>query len=182
MADAADILAFWYGEDPDTAREEWFEGGPAFDDLCRRFQPDWEDARAGGRAGWVDAPSSLLAFVILTDQIPRNLFRKDERAFATDARARAATRHALVHGWDQVMRPLERLFLYLPLEHSEDLRDQRDCVRLYEAMGVERYVEYARKHLELIERFGRFPHRNVMLGRTSTADEEAFLEAKGRGF
>ena len=182
MADPVEILAFWYGGDPDIERENWFRGGPDFDDACRRFQPDWEAALAGGLTAWRAAPSSLLAYIILTDQIPRNIFREDGRAFATDALARSAARHAVAHGWDRVMRKLERLFLYMPFEHSEDLADQAECRRLFVGLGDPKYVGYAQQHQELIERFGRFPHRNALLERPSTAEEMAFMEAHGRGY
>lgn len=182
MADAADILAFWFGDDPDVERKAWFEGGPAFDDECRRFLPDWEDLRAGGREGWRAAPSSLLAYVVLADQIPRNCFREDGRAFATDAAALAAARHAVAQGWDMVMRRNERLFLYLPYEHAEDLAMQDESMRLFGGLGDAYLLEFAEKHRDLIRRFGRFPHRNAMVGRTDTAEEAAFMAAHGRGY
>lgn len=182
MADAADILEFWYEGDPSVKRETWFRGGPTFDDACRRFEPDWEDARAGGRDDWLAAPTSLLAFVILTDQIPRNLFREDGRAHATDAQALAAARLAVTHGWDVVMGKFERVFLYMPFEHAEDLAAQQESVRLFEALGDADYVGYAEAHLRVVERFGRFPHRNGLLGRESTPDEIAFMAEHGKGF
>lgn len=182
MADPVEILRFWYGDDPDKKWDVWFKGGPAFDDACRRFEPDWDRARAGDLEGWRDAPTSLLAYVLLTDQIPRNIFREDGRAYATDVLALAAARHAVAQGWDKVMRKLERLFLYLPYEHAEDMATQDACVALYEDLGDPQYVEYAESHRRLIRRFGRFPHRNVMLGRTSTPEEAAFLAEHGRGF
>jgi len=182
MSDPSEILAFWFGEDPEVKRDVWFHGGPAFDDACRRFESEWNAVRAGEREAWRDAPSSLLAYVILADQIPRNLFREDGRAYATDDKARAAARRAVEQGWDRVMRLNERMFLYLPFEHSEDIDDQRTCLRLFEDLGDPTYQDYARKHLELIERFGRFPHRNAMLNRASTPAEAAFLNIEGRGF
>ncbi len=182
MAEPGDILAFWFGDDPDAVRQDWFEGGPAFDAACRRFRPAWEAARAGDFDDWRRAPSSLLAYVILTDQIPRNLYRKDARAFQTDDQALAAARLAIRHGWDRVMRKQERLFLYLPFEHAEDLATQEESLRLYQDLGEANYVEYAQAHLDLIRRFGRFPHRNVLLGRESTAEEIAFMAEHGRGY
>lgn len=182
MPDPSDILEFWYRGDPDSIWDKWFHGGPEFDEACRKFEPDWEAARSGALDGWLAAPTSLLAYVLLTDQIPRNVFREDGRAYATDARALAAARHAVDHGWDLVMRKLERLFLYLPYEHAEDLATQRECVRLYEKLGDPHYVGFAESHLRIVEQFGRFPHRNGMIGRVSTPEEEAFLTEHGRGF
>lgn len=182
MADASEILAFWFGDDPETVRDEWFKGGPPFDAACRRFEPDWEAARAGRLDGWLAAPTSLLAFVILTDQMPRNLFREDGRAFATDDRALAAARHAVAQGWDRVMRKLERVFLYLPYEHAEDLAAQEECLRLFQGLDDPHFLEYAAAHHRLIERFGRFPHRNAVLGRAPTPEETTFLAEHGRGF
>lgn len=182
MADPVEILRFWYGDDPEAKRDEWFHGGPSFDEQCRRFRPDWEAARAGELDGWLTAPTSLLAFVLLTDQIPRNMFRDDGRAYATDAQALAAAQRAVAHGWDLVMRKRERQFLHLPFEHAEDLAMQAECLRLFRALGDDELVGYAQAHYDIIERFGRFPHRNAMLGRTSTPEELAFVAEHGRGF
>ncbi|MGZ0186676.1 MAG: DUF924 family protein [Alphaproteobacteria bacterium] len=182
MASPAEIRAFWFADDLETAREEWFRGGDAFDAACLPFQSAWEAAHAGKLDDWLDQPSSLVAFVILTDQFPRNLFRADDRAYATDAIALAAAQKAIAAGWDSQMATMERVFLYLPFEHAEDVGLQRESVRLYTELGVEQYVPFAQAHLDIVERFGRFPHRNALLGRETTPDEAAFLRENGRGF
>ncbi len=182
MADVEEILTFWFEGDPGLKREKWFQGGPAFDAECRRFLPDWEAARAGERDSWLEAPGSLLAYVLLTDQFPRNLFREDGRAYATDDRALAAARHAVAAGWDDDMGLHERAFLYLPFEHAEDQAAQAESVRLYAGLGDAEYLKYAEVHRDIVQEFGRFPHRNAVLGRASTPAEDAFLKEKGRGF
>ena len=181
-ATPGDILQFWYGDPPFERREEWFHGGPAFDDECRRFQPDWEIAHAGGLEDWLDERKSLLAYVILTDQIPRNIFRDDARTHATDAKALNASKKAVALGWNTEMEAVERQFLYLPYEHSEDLAAQRICLQLMAEPGLEHILAYAQAHYDIVKRFGRFPHRNAMLGRVSTPAELAFIAEKGRGF
>lgn len=182
MAEFEDVLTFWYGGDPTVARDDWFHGGPEFDEACRAFAGDWREAQAGALDAWLDAPRSLLAYVILTDQIPRNIFREDPQTFATDEQALAAARRAVEQGWDRDMLLLERLFLYLPYEHSEDIGVQKESVRLYESLGDANYLKFAQAHYDIVARFGRFPHRNDVLGRDSTAEERAFLDEHGRGF
>lgn len=182
MTTPEDILTFWYGDDRTEAREAWFKGGPAFDVACANFLPAWEAARDGALEDWRTAPESLLAYVILTDQIPRNCFRKDGRAHATDAQALDAARQAVAAGWDAEMSMLERVFLYLPFEHAEDMDMQTESVRLFTALGVDSYRQFAAAHQAVIERFGRFPHRNVLLGRTDTPAEIAYMKEHGRGF
>ena len=133
-----------------------------------------------------DGPHSTLAYILLTDQFPRNMYRNDPRAFATDVFAREATFHALEQGWDKQLDPSSRMFLYLPLEHSENMEHQLKCLekmaeleRDDETGGSKGLVGFATEHSDLIKRFGRFPHRNSLLGRENTAEEAAFLEAKG---
>lgn len=184
------LLDFWFGAGtPEFLRFRrlWFTADPAFDALVRaRFLADWERASRGELAEWRDAAESCLALVILCDQVPRNLFREDARAFSTDALAREAARHALGRGDDRGRAPVERWFLYLPFEHSEVLADQRRSVALFEQLRGDPEsavaIEYAHRHLAVIERFGRFPHRNRALGRTSTPEEEAFLRGPGAPF
>lgn len=180
-ARVAALLAFWFGtpEAPDynQPREIWFTTDPAFDEALRqRFGSDQQRAAAGGCDGWLEAADPALALVLLLDQLPRNLYRGTAGAFATDAQARAAAREALARGFDQALPPVRRAFLYLPFEHSEDLADQETSLRLYGALGNEEQLRYARRHHEIVARFGRFPHRNRALGRPSTAAEEAFLK------
>jgi uncharacterized protein (DUF924 family) len=170
------ILDFWFGQE----RKAWFEKNPAFDaDIRQRFLALYESAAAGGLQHWVNAPRSALALVILLDQFPRNMFRGEPRAFATDPLALDAARAIVAHGWDQGFNADERTFAYLPFEHSESLEDQQTSMRLFEGNPN---FEWARRHWEIIQRFGRFPHRNVILGRTSTPEEIEFLKSPGSGF
>lgn len=182
MTTPNEILTFWFGKEPFEARDAWFQGGPAFDEECRIFSPTWERAQSGELSEWLKAPDTLLPFVILTDQIPRNIFREDARAFATDAMALKAAQTAVANGWDKSMNQFQRVFLYLPFEHSEDLAMQNESIRLYKGLGGAQWLEFAVKHRKLIEQFGRFPHRNAVLGRTSTEAETAFMASQGRGF
>lgn len=175
---AADILRFWFEEHP----KNWFVKNPDFDAQIRTgFLSLHEAAVAGQCAHWVDAPHNCLALVILLDQFPRNMFRGEARAFATDALARAAAREILRRGWDRQMTQSERLFAYLPFEHSESLADQVLSCELMKDFDADQ-LRYAIRHREIIERFGRFPHRNGVLGRESTASEIEFLAQPGSGF
>ncbi len=172
------VLDFWFGA-PDARdfgwpREVWFRGGPAFDEQCRRFEPAVEEALAGGFEDWRWRPRSCLALILLLDQFPRNIYRGGARAFAGDGRARQLTRFALARGFDQAVSGNLRMFFYLPLEHSEALADQELVVRLFDIWGSAASREAGRRHREIIRRFGRFPHRNAVLGRASTPEEEAF--------
>jgi uncharacterized protein (DUF924 family) len=181
------LLAFWFGAGTPEhlrPRSAWFTTDPVFDAEVRaRFQDDLQRALRGERSAWANARESCLALVILCDQVPRNLFRGDARAFSTDPLARAGARIALDRGDDEVVAPVQRWFLYLPFEHSEDLDDQRTSVALFERLRDDPdsavAIEYAHKHLAIVERFGRFPHRNRSLGRASTPEEEAFLRTPG---
>jgi uncharacterized protein (DUF924 family) len=175
---AADVLAFWFrgGE----SRKAWFEKNAAFDEEIRvRFLPLWEQALTGKLAAWPLARESWLAFIVLCDQFPRNMFRGSARSFATDPLALAAARRGVDLGWHLDLRPVEQMFVYLPFEHSEQLRDQERALDLFK--GHENF-EWARKHWEIIRRFGRFPHRNAALGRESTPEEIEFLKQPGSGF
>lgn len=178
-----DILAFWYDE---CTPEDWFTRNADFDDRVReRFSETYEAAVSGALDAWQEAPLGALALVIVLDQFPRNMFRDSEGSFASDARALAVTRAALERGYDRdpAYNDDHRQFLYLPLMHSEDEHDQRECVRLAEERtGNELMQDYARQHLRVIERFGRFPHRNTILGRESTAEETEFLKEEGSSF
>ena len=175
---AAEILRFWFEEHP----KDWFVKNPAFDAEIRgRFLALHEAASAGRLAHWADDGRNCLALVIVLDQFPRNLFRGEARAFATDPLARAAARVILQHGWDRAMTRPEQLFAYLPFEHSESLEDQKLSCELMKEFEAEQ-LRYALRHREIIERFGRFPHRNTFLGRESTAAEIEFLKQPGSGF
>jgi uncharacterized protein (DUF924 family) len=180
---AREVLAFWFGAEP----KKWFVKDPDFDREIRgRFLALHEVAAAEKLDGWKDTPGECLALVIALDQFPRNMFRGDRRAFAADALALAAARHAVGLGYDRGMRALERMFLYLPYEHSESLADQLvSCelnARLLAFPEAADVHEYAVRHRRIVERFGRFPHRNAILGRTSTPQELEFLKQPGSGF
>ena len=186
---ADEILAFWFGtgEHHGKSRLEWFRIDAAFDEEIRRwFLPAYELAESGTLSHWKSHAQHCLALIVMLDQFPRNMFRGSHRAFMTDAMAREATRHALDNGFDRELKPVERQFVYLPLEHSESLVDQQACLKLMRQLSVfaetaELHV-WAEKHLVIIQRFGRFPHRNAALGRESTAEEIEFLKQPGSGF
>jgi uncharacterized protein (DUF924 family) len=169
-------LDFWFGQN----RKAWFEKNSALDEeISARFLALYEQAVAGELADWQHAPKSCLALVILLDQFPRNMFRGTARAFAADPLALAASRIIVDRVWDKDMTEDERTFVYLPFEHSESLEDQEMSLRLFEG---DANFEWALRHWEIIQRFGRFPHRNAVLGRASTPEEIAFLKTPGSGF
>jgi len=181
-----DVLAFWFGEDG-KSRAEWFRKDATFDaQIRKRFGALHAEASAGGLASWEDEPRSALALLIVLDQFSRNLYRNDPRAFAQDARALRVAEKLLERGWHRALQPIERQFVYLPLEHAEDLARQDRSVALFEELqaspGMEGIAQWAEKHRVVIRRFGRFPHRNAALGRTSTPEEEAFILTPGSGF
>ncbi|RIX40937.1 MAG: DUF924 domain-containing protein [Rhodocyclales bacterium GT-UBC] len=188
----ADILAFWFGLPGEPGfgqpRREWFAKDATFDERIRsRFLASVEAALAGRLAHWMGSPKGVLALLILLDQFPRNLFRNQDKAFAGDQQARLLAEMALDQGWEKQFGPLERVFLYLPFEHSERLADQERAVALFSALAAEHpgndgFLDYARRHHEVIARFGRFPHRNAALGRDSTPDELDYLAQPGSGF
>src|SRR5688572_5754535 len=160
----SEVLRFWFEEHA----QDWFVKDPAFDRAIRDRFLAWHEAAAAGQlAHWADEARSCLALVILLDQFPRNMFRGSARAFAADALARAAARVILERGWDKSYSDDERTFAYLPFEHSEDLADQELSMKLFEGNPN---AEWARKHWEIIRRFGRFPHRSAALGRESTPE------------
>ncbi|MBL8516078.1 MAG: DUF924 domain-containing protein [Betaproteobacteria bacterium] len=184
-----DVLTFWFGPAAERhlSRKAWFQKDPDFDANIRdRFLPLFEEAEAGGFDNWRDHAQSCLALLIVLDQFPRNLFRGEARAFACDARARIVARHAIALGYDREWHPVQRMFAYLPLEHSESIADQEECLRLMKTLmpypeTADMHV-WAEKHRVIIERFGRFPHRNAALGRESTPEEIEFLKQPGSGF
>lgn len=186
---AQDILAFWFGDGRTRgqSREQWFKKDAAFDEEIRtRFLAVYEQAVAGEFPHWKDHPLACLALIVALDQFPRNMFRGTRRAFEADAMARKAARFALAKEYDRTLRPVERLFVYLPFEHSEHLPDQELCLRLMKELSGFRETRdlhvWAEKHLVIIRRFGRFPHRNEALERRSTAEEVEFLRQPGSGF
>jgi uncharacterized protein (DUF924 family) len=184
-----EVLDFWFltGDARGLSRKEWFSKDPAFDRrIGELFLPTVERAAQGELDSWRDTPSSALALIVLLDQFPRNLFRGAPRAFASDPQALGVARHMLAKGSDRNLLPVERQFVYLPLEHSESLADQEECHRLM--LKLKEFPEtadlhiWADKHLRIIRRFGRFPHRNAALGRTSTVEEIEFLTLPGSSF
>jgi uncharacterized protein (DUF924 family) len=175
---AAEVLKFWFERD----RKAWFEKNPPFDEEIRqRFLPLYELGTEGKLKDWKLTPSACLALIVLFDQFPRNMFRNSARAFAADALALEAAKHAVSMGYDKSMSDDERSFAYLPYEHSESLADQAYGCELMKPLGGEVY-RYALRHKEIIDRFGRFPHRNAALGRASTPEEAEFLKQPGSSF
>lgn len=168
---AHDVLEFWFSE---AMRPRWFDSTPGLDQAIRlRFEALWQDAAAGRLAAWQDTPDSALALVIVLDQLPLNMFRGQPEAFATEAQAVAVAGEAVARGHDQGLSDDARRFLYLPFMHSESLADQDRAVALFEAAGLD--TRWAEHHRALIRRFGRFPHRNAVLGRASTPEELDYL-------
>ena len=186
-----EILAFWFLPPGDPGRgamrDVWFRRDAEFDAaIAARFIGAVEAASGGALDHWAASAVGALALILVLDQFPRNLFRGAARAFATDAKARAIAARALAAGFDRALAPVERMFVYLPFEHSEDLADQQRAVELFAALPPAPWrdgtLEFARRHLAAIERFGRFPARNAALGRASTPEEIAFLAANPSGF
>lgn len=175
------VLGFWFGEGRDA---QWFERDEAFDRAVgEALGALHEKAASGGLDHWAAEPRGALALVILLDQVPRNLFRGTPRAFATDPQALAVCKAALAAGHDaRLADDRERIFLYLPLEHSEALADQERCVALCAPLSEPDWLTYAERHRDIVARFGRFPHRNAVLGRETTEAEAAFLQEPGSSF
>lgn len=182
MTTPEEILAFWLDE---VGPEGWYAGGEALDEEVRqRFSAAWGKAQEGAFSLWLTYPSGVLAYVILNDQFPRNMFRGEGRAFASDKAALAAAKCAIDKGWDMKIDEPARQFFYLPLMHSESQMDQDRCVRLLLTRMPETgaaNVKHARAHREVIRRFGRFPYRNEALARASTEPERAFVRDGGYG-
>jgi uncharacterized protein (DUF924 family) len=170
----AEILAFWRDGGPNR----WYTPDEIFDvEVCRRYLDLWQQASAGQLSSWEDSDDGALALVIVLDQFPRNIFRGDGRTYASDHLARDVAYRAIERGVDARIDPTLREFLYLPLMHSEDLADQLRCIELSRAAGHD--PKWAEHHAGIVRRFGRFPHRNALLGRTSTPEEQAFLDQGG---
>jgi uncharacterized protein (DUF924 family) len=175
-ATADEIVSFWRTAGPDR----WFNKDAGFDEEIRqRFLKTHEAAAAGKLTDWEQSAQGALALLILLDQFPRNMFRGDARAFATDPLARAVAAGAIVRGFDSQVPPDMRGFFYLPFQHSEDLADQERSIAFYKAIGDVENLKWAELHADVIRRFGRFPHRNSVLGRTTTPEEQAFLDGGG---
>lgn len=199
MDTANDILDYWFGDALSGAEalaaqaRRWFGADPAHDaELRARFGDLVELAGHGGLDHWRQAPESALALVLLLDQLPRNLYRGSGHAFSFDSRALSVTRHALDQGFDTAVHPVQAVFFYLPLEHAEDFALQDESVACFEALLAETpafaepflrgTLHYAYEHRELIHRFGRFPHRNALLGRLSSPDELDYLNGGSTSF
>lgn len=185
------VLTYWFGEQSDDQAviaekgSLWFRGGPAVDaEITARFNQTVVAAAAGELDAWAETPTGALALIVLLDQFTRNIYRGTAQMYDADPKARALADGLVRAGLDQQLRPIERVFVYLPFEHHEDLASQDRSVALFEALAAERpdmagYVQYAESHRTVIRDFGRFPHRNPLLGRLSTPEEEAYLAAGG---
>jgi uncharacterized protein (DUF924 family) len=172
----AEVLAFWRAAGP----EKWFTKDAAFDaEIRSRFLATYEAAIAGRLADWETTPEGALALLIVLDQFPRNMFRGDARTFAADPLARAIADRAIAKDFDQRLPHDDRQFCYLPFMHSEARADQERCLQLSRQYADAEFAQYAEQHAGIIGRFGRFPHRNVMLDRATTPEEQAFLDAGG---
>ena len=179
-AEAREVLAFWFGE---LASADWWSADPALDRrMFQRFGTLHARVVDGAGRDWRDAPRGRLAEVIVLDQFSRNLFRGTPAAFAQDATALRLAGEAINAGADAALPVRERAFLYMPYMHSESALMQTESVRLFSAPGLEDNLRSAQQHRAIIERFGRYPHRNAVLGRTSTPEELAFLQQPGSGF
>lgn len=199
------VLAFWFGADAVgsdantvAGRQSglWWGKDPAVDQTIKaRFETSLLAARDNKLDDWADTPAGLLALILLLDQFPRNIYRDSATAFDFDELARQCCHLGLAQGYDQQLPPLQRVFFYLPLEHSEDIEDQEYCVQLFRALAKQiakedpasaetfnGYLKFADRHHAIVARFGRFPHRNAILGRASTAEEMAFLKEPHSSF
>lgn len=173
---AEDVLAFWKAAGPD----KWFTKDDGFDAAIRdSFLATYEAAAAGRLNSWENDPEGALALIIVLDQFPRNMFRASPRAWETDEPALKVAKAAIARGFDQAIDKDLRAFFYLPLMHSETIEDQELCVELCRALGNESNLKYAELHADAIRRFGRFPHRNALLGRATTPEEQAYLDGGG---
>jgi len=181
------ILAFWFGAEPGLERPEWFRKDDAFDaEIRTRFSDVIEASLAGRYREWADTPRGSLARVLVLDQFTRNVFRDTPRAFAGDPLALATAQNAIGRGFDRHLLPVERWFLYMPFQHAEDVAIQHESIDLFSRLAKETRLDgpldWAKRHAVIVERFGRFPHRNAILGRPSTPEEEAFLRTPGSRF
>ncbi len=171
-----DILTFWRN----AGEKRWWTKDDAFDaEIRAKFFDLWHEAAAGKLSHWQESDDGTLALVIVLDQFPRNMFRDDPRTYASDTLAQDVVRHAIARGVDTRVAEDLRNFLYMPLMHSEHLADHERCVTLFEKLGNAENFKYAQHHADIVRRFGRFPHRNRLLGRDTTPDEQAFLDSGG---
>ena len=187
MSTPQDVLRFWFGEPAGERRKAWFVKDPLFDaEIRAQFLSTHQAAARGELSAWNERAAHALALIVVCDQFPRNMFRADPAAFASDPLALAVAKRLIASGGDAAMRPIERMFVYLPFEHSEVLAEQQRSLELFAPLAAfpetADSADYARRHYEIIERFGRFPHRNAALGRPSTPEEVAFLATPGSSF
>jgi uncharacterized protein (DUF924 family) len=176
-----ELIRFWFdvdsSEKSSPPREFWFRSTPEIDaDIAARFQTSHELAALGGSDALIESADGALALILLLDQIPRNIFRSTARAFLTDAKALSIAKHAIDHGFDRAMSNNAKMFLYLPFEHSENLQDQERSIELFTGLGNTDTLKWAVDHCAVIRQFGRFPHRNAIMGRDSTTDELEYLK------
>lgn len=175
VVDPEEVLSLWFSEE---AEKRWFKSTPAFDDELReRFEGTVQAALNDELAHWCDEPRSALALVIVLDQLPLNIYRGRPESFAGEAPAREVAKRVIDQGWDREMETKQKAFLYIPFMHSENLADQDRAVELYEKSGMKDNVYWAKHHRGIVERFGRFPHRNAILGRESTEAEKQWLNS-----
>lgn len=171
----SDVLTFWFSE---ATKKLWFNSTPAFDQSLRfEYESLWELASNGDLKNWQDTPQSTLALIIVLDQFPLNMFRGTAKSFSTETRAIHTTRNAISRGFDKNLSSIELPFLYMPLMHSEKLVDQHYSVELFQHTGLESNIRFAKHHRDLIKEYGRFPHRNKILGRDNTAEESKYLSS-----
>ncbi len=191
MSSVEDILAFWFGQPGEPTygkqRSLWFNKKSKFDqELRNHFFGYYQQAAARGLEHWHSSPRSCLALILLFDQFPRHMFRGSAKSFATDPQALWAAQHAVAKGFDQELLNVQRWFIYLPFEHSENLDHQRQSVELFATLSDDpdsaSAIDYSIRHRSVIERFGRFPHRNKILGRATTPEEAEFLKQPGSSF
>jgi len=178
MTSPGEVVRFWR----DAGPKAWFAKDETFDGRCRAFEKAHHTAARGEFAGWEMSAEDALALVLLLDQIPRNIYRNSPHAFAADLLAQGVTQRAIAKGFDSATEVELRVFFYLPLEHAETVALQDECLRLAAALPDPEYIKYARQHRDIIARFGRFPHRNAVLGRNSTPEELAYLAEGGLRF
>lgn len=191
MSTAEGILEFWFGNPTDAdygeSRKVWFIKNLEFDQEVRsRFLNDYQQAASGQLNHWKVSPQGCLALIILLDQFPRNMFRGQPQAFATDPQALIYAKYTVAQGFDKELLPIQRQFIYLPFEHSENLANQHQCIELFSTLKdypeCASCIDYAHRHFKVIETFGRFPHRNEILGRKTTPEEKEFLKQPGSSF
>ncbi len=198
MQECADVLNLWFGAmeqgvSSSEYRNRWYSGGAAFDELLReQFLTKVESALAGELVEWEQSAEGALALIILIDQLPRNLFRGDKRAFSGDSRAIQLAKQLCESGDDRQLQYDQRVFVYMPYMHSESLEDQQKCIELFKQLKqdapttqqdfYQSSVDYAVKHMEIVKRFGRFPHRNHVLERKTTPEEQQWLDSGGERF